>query len=150
MSQGTVVVQPKQEKDFTVGTPEEFVRRFGGTRVINKVKCYVLVESYWTWIMVAELKSALCTMFYIAGSYCKQWDCCCQMHAFYSPLVLWDVQKWESCSICCHGHPRGFERYTVFCHCICKWIFSTWGQNPKDDYHLNGTHCEIPNMHMNF
>ncbi|XP_021925280.1 acetyl-CoA carboxylase [Zootermopsis nevadensis] len=37
MSQGTVVVQPKQEKDFTVGTPEEFVRRFGGTKVINKV-----------------------------------------------------------------------------------------------------------------
>jgi hypothetical protein len=38
MSQGTVMVQPKQEKDFTVGTPEEFVRRFGGTKVINKVK----------------------------------------------------------------------------------------------------------------
>jgi len=26
-----------QEKDFTVATPEEFVHRFGGTRVINKV-----------------------------------------------------------------------------------------------------------------
>jgi acetyl-CoA carboxylase/biotin carboxylase 1 len=38
MSQGTVMVQPKQEKDFTVGTPEEFVRRFGGTKVINKVR----------------------------------------------------------------------------------------------------------------
>jgi len=46
MSQGTVMVQPKQEKDFTVGTPEEFVRRFGGSRVINKVKCYVPVESH--------------------------------------------------------------------------------------------------------
>jgi len=46
MSQGTVVVQPKQEKDFAVGTPEEFVRRFCGTRVINKVQCYVLVESH--------------------------------------------------------------------------------------------------------
>ncbi|XP_049793738.1 acetyl-CoA carboxylase isoform X1 [Schistocerca nitens] len=38
MSQGTVMVQPRfQEKDFTVATPEEFVRRFGGTKVINKV-----------------------------------------------------------------------------------------------------------------
>ncbi|XP_069684928.1 acetyl-CoA carboxylase isoform X2 [Periplaneta americana] len=37
MSQGTVMIQPKQEKDFTLGTPEEFVRRFGGTKVINKV-----------------------------------------------------------------------------------------------------------------
>ena len=43
MSQGTVMIQPKfQEKDFTVGTPEEFVRRFGGTKVINKV---CIVES---------------------------------------------------------------------------------------------------------
>ncbi|KAJ9595496.1 hypothetical protein L9F63_013318, partial [Diploptera punctata] len=38
MSQGTVMIQQKfQEKDFTVGTPEEFVRRFGGTKVINKI-----------------------------------------------------------------------------------------------------------------
>lgn len=37
------MVQPKQEKDFALGTPEEFVRRFGGTKVINKVKCYVHV-----------------------------------------------------------------------------------------------------------
>lgn len=40
MSQGTVMIlaQNRQEKDFTVATPEEFVHRFGGTRVINKVK----------------------------------------------------------------------------------------------------------------
>jgi len=40
MSQGTVMIQAQnrlQEKDFTVATPEEFVHRFGGTRVINKV-----------------------------------------------------------------------------------------------------------------
>ncbi|XP_066991423.2 acetyl-CoA carboxylase isoform X2 [Anabrus simplex] len=38
MSQGTVIAHARfQEKDFTVATPEEFVRRFGGTRVINKV-----------------------------------------------------------------------------------------------------------------
>lgn len=44
MSQGTVMIQAQnnrsQEKDFTVATPEEFVHRFGGTRVINKVKMY--------------------------------------------------------------------------------------------------------------
>ncbi|XP_014484263.1 PREDICTED: acetyl-CoA carboxylase isoform X1 [Dinoponera quadriceps] len=40
MSQGTVMIQAQSrhhEKDFTVATPEEFVHRFGGTRVINKV-----------------------------------------------------------------------------------------------------------------
>ncbi|CAG4948776.1 unnamed protein product [Parnassius apollo] len=38
MSQGTVVHSHRfQEKDFTVATPEEFVRRFQGTKPINKV-----------------------------------------------------------------------------------------------------------------
>ncbi|RZF37309.1 hypothetical protein LSTR_LSTR005641 [Laodelphax striatellus] len=37
MSQGTVIHKGIMDKDFTVGTPEEFVRRFKGTRVINKV-----------------------------------------------------------------------------------------------------------------
>lgn len=36
MSQG-MMHNRLQEKDFTVATPEEFVRRFGGTKVINKV-----------------------------------------------------------------------------------------------------------------
>lgn len=42
MSQGTVMIQAQNrqfEKDFTVATPEEFVRRFKGNRVINKVSC---------------------------------------------------------------------------------------------------------------
>ncbi|XP_044762645.1 acetyl-CoA carboxylase isoform X3 [Coccinella septempunctata] len=38
MSQGTVMLHNRlQEKDFTVATPEEFVKRFNGTKVINKV-----------------------------------------------------------------------------------------------------------------
>lgn len=40
MSQGTVMIQAQsrlQEKDFTIATPEEFVHRFGGTTVINKI-----------------------------------------------------------------------------------------------------------------
>lgn len=40
MSQGTVMIQAPnrlQEKDFTIATPEEFVHRFNGTKVINKV-----------------------------------------------------------------------------------------------------------------
>lgn len=38
MSQGTVMLHNRQEeKNFTVATPEEFVKRFNGTRVINKV-----------------------------------------------------------------------------------------------------------------
>lgn len=31
-------------KDFTVATPEEFVRRFGGNRVINKVRRVTVVD----------------------------------------------------------------------------------------------------------
>lgn len=42
MSQGTVIHQRLQEKDFNVSTPEEFVKRFKGTRVINKVCIYVI------------------------------------------------------------------------------------------------------------
>ncbi|XP_073965390.1 acetyl-CoA carboxylase isoform X2 [Choristoneura fumiferana] len=38
MSQGTVIHSQRfQEKNFTVATPEEFVKRFQGTRPINKV-----------------------------------------------------------------------------------------------------------------
>lgn len=37
MSQGTVLHARQLDKDYIVGTPEEFVRRFKGTRVINKV-----------------------------------------------------------------------------------------------------------------
>lgn len=37
MSQGTVIHQRLTEKDFNVSTPEEFVKRFKGSRVINKV-----------------------------------------------------------------------------------------------------------------
>ncbi|XP_075988635.1 acetyl-CoA carboxylase isoform X2 [Anticarsia gemmatalis] len=38
MSQGTVIHSQRfQEKDFTVATPEEFVKRFQGTKPINKV-----------------------------------------------------------------------------------------------------------------
>ncbi|KAJ8978777.1 hypothetical protein NQ317_015501 [Molorchus minor] len=38
MSQGTVMIHNRlEEKNFTVATTEEFVKRFNGTRVINKV-----------------------------------------------------------------------------------------------------------------
>ncbi|KAJ8957940.1 hypothetical protein NQ318_001938 [Aromia moschata] len=38
MSQGTVMIHNRlEEKNFTVATPEEFVKRFNGTKVINKV-----------------------------------------------------------------------------------------------------------------
>lgn len=117
MSQGTVMVQPKQDKDFTVGTPEEFVRRFGGTKVINKVKgCVHAVHNLDHF--GKDLKNMCIWMLNFSGFNCQQWDCCCQVHAFYSPLVLWDVQKWEGCSVCGHGHPRGFERYLHLFHCI--------------------------------
>mgnify|MGYP005987385901 FL=1 len=46
MSQGTVMLQNRlQEKDFTVATPEEFVKRFNGTKVINKVGGVLFISS---------------------------------------------------------------------------------------------------------
>lgn len=39
MSQGTVIHPRLTEKDCNVSTPEEFVKRFKGTKVINKVSC---------------------------------------------------------------------------------------------------------------
>lgn len=41
------MVQPKQEKDFALGSPEEFVRRFGGTKVINKVNIMFILLKTW-------------------------------------------------------------------------------------------------------
>lgn len=38
MSHGTGLGQNRhQERDFVLATPEEFVKRFGGLKVINKV-----------------------------------------------------------------------------------------------------------------
>lgn len=38
MSHGTGLGQDRyQERDFVLATPEEFVKKFGGTKVINKV-----------------------------------------------------------------------------------------------------------------
>lgn len=38
MSHGTGLGQDRyQERDFVLATPEEYVKRFGGTKVINKV-----------------------------------------------------------------------------------------------------------------
>ncbi|KPJ19676.1 Acetyl-CoA carboxylase 2 [Papilio machaon] len=46
MSQGTVVHSHRfQEKDFTVATPEEFVRRFQGTKPINKVNKIIVANN---------------------------------------------------------------------------------------------------------
>jgi len=44
MSQGTVLKAKMLEKDFIVATPEEFVKKFGGTKVINKASiCFSLL-----------------------------------------------------------------------------------------------------------
>lgn len=61
MSQGTVMIQTQNrlhEKDFTIATPEEFVHRFGGTRVINKVRILFtkLVISFLSELLFIALK----------------------------------------------------------------------------------------------
>lgn len=57
MSQGTVMLHHNrfQEKDFTVATPEEFVKRFNGTKVINKVCLKLLHTSFIKFILFAFL-----------------------------------------------------------------------------------------------
>lgn len=46
MSQGTVIHARHLEKDFTVATPEEFVKKFKGTKVINKVSVKIVTNTY--------------------------------------------------------------------------------------------------------
>lgn len=42
MSRGTGLGQDRyQQRDFVVATTEEFVKKFGGTRAINKVPTYI-------------------------------------------------------------------------------------------------------------
>lgn len=56
MSHGTGLGQDRyQERDFVLATTEEFVKRFGGTRVINKVINFVLYKQQ----IVIILKSNL-------------------------------------------------------------------------------------------
>ena len=45
-------------KDFTVATPEEFVKRFGGDRVINKVSHVVMLRCR-TYISIQVLLSVV-------------------------------------------------------------------------------------------
>lgn len=47
MSHGTGLGENRyQERDFALATTEEFVKRFGGTRVINKVIIYFFYYFY--------------------------------------------------------------------------------------------------------
>jgi hypothetical protein len=62
--------------------PEEFVRQFGGNRVINRVSnvvCFVVL-------------SVVCVLFFIIsenlGIDCQQWNRSCQVYAFYPQMGL--------------------------------------------------------------
>lgn len=45
MSHGTGLGENRyQERDFALATTEEFVKRFGGTRAINKVIFFLLIK----------------------------------------------------------------------------------------------------------
>lgn len=110
------------QRDFTVASPAEFIARFGGTRVIEKVSacfCHAWLllrvhpwaASIWSchplgftlpWkpcTAVPWCFQLLCSHACSsdapgpAGPDCQQWHCCCQMHAFHPPLGLRDVPK---------------------------------------------------------
>lgn len=66
MSQGTVMIQTQSrlhEKDFTIATPEEFVHRFGGTRVINKV-ISISNNIFFLFIYLLNFKIIVCSFFF--------------------------------------------------------------------------------------
>lgn len=76
-------------KDFTVATPEEFVKKFGGDRVINKV-CFTYFKAQNVHIYVKlavvlhlQRENISCT-----GTDSQQWHCCSQMYPFHTTLVV--------------------------------------------------------------
>lgn len=101
------------QRDFTVASPAEFVTRFGGTRVIEKVNVNSLLDFFqivcflWKILLHCFLISALLVSF--IGTNSQQWHSCGQMHALHPSLGLRDVPQWKDHPICSHGHPWRLE-----------------------------------------
>lgn len=76
------------QRDFTVASPAEFVTRFGGNRVIEKVRVKALI--WFVFMIQRQLSKAnqYSFYFYDTGVDRQQWHCSSQMHAFYPSLVL--------------------------------------------------------------
>lgn len=84
------------QRDFTVASPAEFVTRFGGTRVIEKVNVNSLLDFQvvcflWTILVHCFLISALLVS--VIGTNSQQWHSCGQMHALHPSLGLRDVPQ---------------------------------------------------------
>lgn len=79
------------QRDFTVASPAEFVTRFGGTRVIEKVNDNCLLDLQivcflWKILSHCFLISALLVS--VIGTNSQQWHSCGQMHALHPSLGL--------------------------------------------------------------
>lgn len=85
MSHGTGLgLDRHQERDFILSTTEEFVKRFGGTRVINKVSLLSLPPTLLKFLKKFSVHS---------GADRQQWHCRRQVYAFHPSMVVRDVQE---------------------------------------------------------
>jgi hypothetical protein len=74
MSYGTMLRDRYPEpRDVTVATPEEFVKKFNGTKVIDRVSEQQLLIDRYQIIPSTHLNI-------VAGAYRQQWNCCCEVY----------------------------------------------------------------------
>ena len=52
--------------------------------------------------------------FKCVGPYRQQWHRCCQVHAFYTTMVLRFIWQWACYSFRCHGYTRRFKGDTIY------------------------------------
>lgn len=82
------------QRDFTVASPAEFVTRFGGNRVIEKVRMripFLLLLN--DTAACFQLLSLLRLSVSVPGADSQQWYSCSQVYALDPPLVLRDVSQ---------------------------------------------------------
>jgi len=70
----------EQNKDVTVATPEEFVRHFGGNRVINRVNLFSII--YFSFYLNSYFPPNC------VGFNCQQWNSSCKVHAIHPAMGL--------------------------------------------------------------
>lgn len=80
------------QRDFTVASPAEFVTRFGGTRVIEKVNKLPNHVFYYECFFFLHY-FLISVLFSVAGINRQQWHSCGQMYAIHPALGLRDVPQ---------------------------------------------------------
>lgn len=114
-------------EELTIASPAEFVQRFGGNRVIEKVHTRHAQSEMNKSFDVANLSPTQCvrTMIYLdlhfvhfqnyvstvlcsvtLDSDSQQWHRCSEVHTLNTTMGIWSVWQWTCNQIYCHGHTR--------------------------------------------